>query len=135
MTISNACVSVGRTGGIPSTRRDHIPGSVTAKKRISKLTNHANLELGGGNNILFKSATQQTPIFSKLIYFINITCYQFNRSKYFCPGKLLNNSNFLLNRGVTTCVTGSFLNGKISNYLININVTVTVHHYGAGEIM
>lgn len=48
---------------IPSTRRDYVPSSMTAKKSISKLTNPASLELGGGNKVLFKSATQATPIF------------------------------------------------------------------------
>lgn len=89
-------------------------------KRVFQSLQTLNLELGGGNKVLFKSATQATPTFSKLLHFTNVTRNQFNKNKYFCPGRLLNNSNFLLNRGVTTCETGTFLYGKISNYLTNI---------------
>lgn len=53
-----------------------------AKRVFQTVSCPVNLELGGGNKALFKSATQATPTSSKLIHFINITCYQFNRNKY-----------------------------------------------------
>lgn len=76
MTIPTACVSDGRTGGNPQYRKGLYTQLMTAKKSISKLTNPANLELGCGNKVIFKSATQATQIFSKPTYFINVTRYK-----------------------------------------------------------
>lgn len=73
MTIPTACVSVGRTAGIPNTIRDYIPSSMTAKKENFKAYKPCQFRMVGGDKVLFKSATQATPIFSKIMYFINNT--------------------------------------------------------------